>query len=107
MSLGFSEKIRYSVTQLLKDKPERLEGFDFICDEDYYVEINGVIVFAEDYQIIYGNGYIVLRFYNSEGDCVATLNAFEGTNDNPEGIVVMNGKIFSETALKRVKEWME
>lgn len=107
MSLGFSEKIKYNVGQLLKDKPEKLEGFEFVYGDDYYVDINGVIVFAEDYEICYGDTYMVLRFYNSEAECVATLNAFEGTKENPKSIVVMNGKIFSESALRMAKEYME
>lgn len=107
MSLGFSEKIKYSVGQLLKDKPEKLEGFEFIYGDDYYVDINGVTVFAEDYKIYYENTYMVLRFYDSEAECVATLSAFKGTEENPESIIVMNGKIFSESALRIAKEYIE
>lgn len=103
MSLGFTEKIRYTKEQLLKDKPEKLDGMDFLHDDgsdDSHIDINGVKVYATHYEIVYGESYIILNFIDCNEEIVASLSAFRD-------IIVMNGAIYSESAMENALGWMK
>ncbi|MGL5329479.1 MAG: hypothetical protein ACRDD7_09425 [Peptostreptococcaceae bacterium] len=99
--MKFGEVRRYSVKQLLENKPDKLEGFkaDHIEGNKYSFDVNRVTLFANSYELLYGEQYVIIAFYN-QGKRVASLSAFCG-EDFDEGFIVEHGShIVSETSLR-------
>lgn len=104
--LKFGELRKYSVDSLLKEKPKKLKYLEFICNEkpdNYSIEINGVNVFCRDYNINYGDGWVIISFVNKNGDLICNISAF-GSNENKEDecFLVGYGEIMSQTSLRRM-----
>ena len=95
--------VRYSVDELLKDRPEKIKDIEFDDNGEglFSININKVTVFANKYEIIYGRSYVIIRFYDRKRP-VASLSAFGGCNgDKPdEAFIVGNGEIMSETSYR-------
>lgn len=96
---------KYSVDKLLKKKPKKLKGIEFSDNGSgqYYVQINGVVVFADRYEIAYGKKYVVLRFFKDE-DIAATVSAFGSSKyKEDEAFIIDFSGIKSETSYRVMK----
>jgi len=72
-----NDKRVYNVKDLMKSKPEQIEGFE--CqkiDGRYQVQINYVLVFAKRYEIVYEHEYMQLFFYDSNNKFVSSVIAY-------------------------------
>lgn len=93
--------MRYSVRQLLKEKQKQLSGLKAIREEEnkYTFDVNEITVFADRHELIYGDNYVMVAFYNGDTR-VASLPAFCGDDFDDAFIVEDCGKITSETSYR-------
>jgi hypothetical protein len=101
---------KYSVDQLLKDRPEKIPDLKPINDEgNYSLQVNKVILYdIKDHEIIYGKHYVIIKFINNKKQKVAAVSAFGSCGDDKfpkpdECFYVGYGEIVSETSLRVMK----
>jgi len=96
---------KYSVDKLLKKQPKKLKAFKFETNDlgNRFVEMNGVLVWANKYEIVYDNLYIMLKFFKSD-KLVASVEAF-GSSDckKDEAFIIDDFRIISETSYRVMK----
>ena len=102
MLLG--EKIRYSADWLLKEKPEKLEGVEFVSLEEpnYFISVNGVDIFANEYKMAYAGGSVIMKFYNN-GKYVASVTVCGRSEyKEDEFLIIEYNNIISETSVRTI-----
>lgn len=94
----------YSADQLLRDKPDRLEGLEIVCNEkpdNYSIHVNEVNVFCRGYEIVYGTNYVIIHFKDKHGKVICNITA-AGSSEykKDECFIVGYNKIISQTSLR-------
>jgi len=93
--------VRYSTDKLLEEHPEKLEGLKFIKGNgDSSIRINNVMVFADNYNMLYAENFVAISFYHRDNK-IAVITAFGGNkHKKDERIIVGDGFIISETSFR-------
>lgn len=98
------QKYIYSADELLKTKPDRLEGLNFQKDESTTITLNEVTVHADNYEIRYGNSFVVLRFYK-ENSLVACFDVFGSNKHKEDEMIIIDelGHLISQSSFRVMK----
>lgn len=101
-------KYVYSADELIKTKPERLEGLVFSKDDSTTINVNGVTILADDYKIVYGRVFVIIKFYQ-RGILVANVSLFGSGEHKEDEVFVIDelGHLNSETSFRVMKESFE
>lgn len=101
-------KYVYSADELIKTKPERLEGLVFSKDDSTTITVNGVTILADDYKIVYGRVFVIIKFYQ-RGILVANVSLFGSGEHKEDEVFVIDelGHLNSETSFRVMKESFE
>ena len=101
-------KYVYSADELIKTKPERLEGLVFSRDDSTTINVNGVTILADDYKIVYGRVFVIIKFYQ-RGILVANVSLFGSGEHKKDEVFVIDelGHLNSETSFRVMKESFE
>lgn len=110
--MSCTKTIRYSADELIKNKPEKLEGIEFICDEGtlYSIKVNGVDIFAKTYKMVYGTSYAIMKFYNNKNEYIACVSVFGSNKEyakDDEYLIVGYGTVVSETGMRMAENSMK
>lgn len=94
----------YSADQLLKERPNRLEGLEIVCNEapdNYSIHVNEVNVFCRDYQIVYGKNYVIIHFKDKYDNTICNITAVGSSEyKKDECFIVGYNNIISQTCLR-------
>lgn len=93
---------KYSIDELLRDKPTKLKEITFQEYEgDVFINVNGVTVFARDYEMIYGEELVMIKFW--DGDHLVACISEYGSNDiaNSGLFFIKNAAIVSQSGDKK------
>ena len=101
-------KYVYSADELLKTKPDRLEGLRFSEDDSTTITVNGVTIHADEYEMVYGRVFVIIRFYK-RGIVVASVSLFGSGEHKKDEVFVIDelGHLNSETCFRVMKESFE
>ena len=101
-------KYVYSADELIKTKPERLEGLVFSKDDSTTINVNGVTILADDYKIVYGRVFVIIKFYQ-RGILVANVSLFGSGEHKEDEVFIIDelGHLNSETSFRVMKESFE
>ena len=101
-------KIVYSADELIKTRPNKLEGLEFRKDDSTTINVNGVTIHADSYEMVYGNVFSMLKFYK-KGVLVASVDVFGSGEHKKDEIIVIDelGNLVSETCLRVMKKSLE
>jgi hypothetical protein len=103
---------KISVDELLKEQPKIIKGLNPVKHEEnnYTLDVNGVTIHdVRSHKIIYSKSYVIIRFLNSNNDCVANVSAFGSSYLNgelckpDEHFYIGKGSIISETSFRMLK----
>lgn len=102
--LEIYETRKISANELLKEKPTQLPFLQPIEDEpnNFNMNVNRVVIHdVRKHKIVYGENFVIIKFYNSENKSVANLSVF-GSNENKEDeyLFIRDGSIISETSMR-------
>ncbi|MBQ4523430.1 MAG: hypothetical protein IJA10_10855 [Lachnospiraceae bacterium] len=102
------EKYIYSADELIKTKPERLEGLNFSKDESTTITLNGVTVHADNYEIAYGRTFVILRFYKGRS-LVACFDVFGSNEHKEDEMIIIDelGHLISQTNFRVMRNTIE
>ena len=101
-------KYVYSADELIKTQPDRLEGLRFSKDDSTTINVNGVTIFADDYKMVYGTVFVIVKFYK-RGVLVANVSLFGSGEHKKDEVFVIDelGHLNSETSFRVMKEYFE
>lgn len=102
------EKYIYSADELIKTKPDRLEGLRFSKDDSVTITVNGVTIHADDYKMVYGTVFVIIKFYQ-RGVLVASVSLFGSGEHKSDEVFVIDeiGHLSSETSFRVMKDTFE
>lgn len=102
------QKYIYSADELLKTKPKKLEGVNFNKEDSTTIILNGVTIHADNYEIVYGRSFVMLRFYKSHS-LVACFEVFGSNEHKEDEIIIIDelGHLISQTDFRAMKNTME
>lgn len=102
------QKYIYSADELLKTKPEKLEGVNFNKEDSTTIILNGVTIHADNYEIVYGRSFVMLRFYKSHS-LVACFEVFGSNEHKADEMIIIDelGYLISQTNFRVMKNTME
>jgi hypothetical protein len=102
---------KFSVDQLLKEKPKQLPFLEPIEEEpgNFQLNVNHVNIFdVRTHELIYGTCWVIIRFYNKNKKLLATLSAFgSGDGKEDEYFYAGYGKIISGTSMRILNKDIE
>lgn len=102
-------KYVYSADELLKTKPDRLEGLRFSEDDSTTITVNDVTIHADEYEVVYGEVFVIIRFYKS-CEVVASVSLFGSREEHKKDEVFVideSGRLNSETSFRIMKKSFE
>lgn len=102
------EKYIYSADELLKTKPDVLKGLNFQKDDSTTITLNGVTVHADNYEIVYGRTFVILKFYKGSS-LVACFDVFGSNEHKEDEMIIIDelGHLISQTNFRVMKNTME
>lgn len=102
------EKYIYSADELIKTQPDVLKGLKFNKDDLTTINVNGVTIHADDYEMVYGRVFVIIKFYQ-RGILVASVSLFGSGEHKKDEVFVIDeiSHLISETSLRVMKDTFE
>ena len=85
-----------------------LKGLNFQKDDSTTITLNGVTVHADNYEIVYGRNFVVLKFYKGNS-LVACFDVFGSNEHKEDEMIIIDelGHLISQTNFRVMKNTME
>lgn len=101
-------KYVYSADELLIEKPNRLVGLRFSKEDSTTINVNGVAIFADSYEMVYGNVFVIIRFYQ-RNVLVANVTLVGSSEHKDDEVFVIDelGHLYSKTSFRVMKDSFE